>query len=71
MEKPNLRSRGQSTPIEANVLQNPLLSATYPPISRGILPSHAESSERSTEGSFSEDESDFNSKDLLPVSFVL
>ena len=69
IKKPKAHSRSHATPLEANVIQSSLLSATAPLVSAGLV-SPQRSSLGTTQGSLSEDESGVYSEDALPVNFL-
>ena len=66
--EPKAQSRSQSRPLEANVIQSSLLSATAPLVSAGLVSPQVESL-GPTQGSLSGDESGVYSEDALPVLF--
>lgn len=63
------QSRSQSVPLEANIIQSSLLSATAPLVSTGVA-SPVEESPRSAQESQSEEEGGAYSEDVFPVSCV-
>ena len=69
-KKPKAQSRSHNTPLEANVIQSSLLSATAPLVSAGLVSSQG-GSFGTTQGSISKDESGVYSEDALPVNFLL
>lgn len=68
--KPKAQPRSHNAPLEANVIQSSLLSATAPLVSASLINPQG-GTPSATQGSLSGDESGVYNENALPVSFLI